>query len=213
VDVVDEHGTITKHALLASLGGHPRQSLEQCLERDMYWVPSTVTIRKSVFEELGGFNESLRGYEDEELFVRLFSRAPVLFIPETLVRWRQYPGQTSRGRRFFESRILYLRNLLATFPDQPEKGEYLASRCIAPRFFGYYRDDYLSALDGHGPDIAPDELRRGMLTTLPYLPRLPWSLWLLAHVPFRLAQAYRWLGRHLPLSRVREIARPSSGRR
>jgi len=214
VDVMDEQSNVTQHALLAHFGDHPKRSLRHCLERDLYFVPSSVTVRRSVFSELGGFDESLRGYEDEEFCVRLFKQAPVYFIPETLVKWRQHPAGTSRSRHFLKSRIGYLRKLLAMFPDRPEAGEYLASRSIAPRFFVYYRDDYLSALDRRGPDIAPDELRRGILLTLSYMPRQPLSIWLLAHTPFWLTQTYRQIKQHLQLRPwLRQLVRRSWQRR
>jgi glycosyltransferase involved in cell wall biosynthesis len=214
VNVTDERGEVTRRSLLSELGGHPRQSLRHCLERDMYIVPSSVTLRKTAFEALGGFDERLRGYEDEEFFVRLFATATFRYLPEALVQWRRHSAGTTQSRPFFESRALYLRKLLVAFPDQPEAGEFLTSRCIAPRFFDVYRNDYLSALDGHGPDIDPDKLRQGMRVAMAYLGSQPASLWLLANTPFRLARAALWLAPRLPIpAGIRWRLRPQFVRR
>jgi glycosyltransferase involved in cell wall biosynthesis len=214
VELTDESGAVTQGALLASQGDHPKLSLRECLSRDLYIVPSSVTLRRSVFEELGGFDESLRGYEDEEFFLRLIARYSVEYLPEPLVQWRRHAGGATHSRRFYESRILYLRKLLAAFPDKPLEGEYLASAVIAPRFFDIYRNDYLTALDGRPADIDPDRLREGMLLAMSYLPPQPLSLWLLCHVPYRLARAAYRLAPRLPLPwAVRRHLRPRFQRR
>ncbi|WP_319559467.1 glycosyltransferase family A protein [Marispirochaeta sp.] len=46
--------------------------------------PSTVLMRKSAFEELGGFDESLEVAEDYEFWLRVTSRYPVAYIDEAL---------------------------------------------------------------------------------------------------------------------------------
>lgn len=47
--------------------------------------PSAVVIHKSVFADVGGFDESLPVCEDYELWLRICSRYPVLYSPEKLV--------------------------------------------------------------------------------------------------------------------------------
>ncbi|WP_319475723.1 glycosyltransferase family A protein [Marispirochaeta aestuarii] len=46
--------------------------------------PSTVLMRKAVFEELGGFDESLEVAEDYEFWLRVTSRYPVAYLDEAL---------------------------------------------------------------------------------------------------------------------------------
>lgn len=47
--------------------------------------PSTVLIHKSVFEEVGLFDESLPACEDYDLWLRICSRMPVLLVKEALI--------------------------------------------------------------------------------------------------------------------------------
>jgi glycosyltransferase involved in cell wall biosynthesis len=47
--------------------------------------PSAVMIRRSLFEEIGLFDETLPACEDYELWLRICSRFPVLYIDEALI--------------------------------------------------------------------------------------------------------------------------------
>ena len=47
--------------------------------------PSSVVIHRSVFDEVGLFDETLPACEDYDLWLRICSRWPVLFVPERLV--------------------------------------------------------------------------------------------------------------------------------
>jgi hypothetical protein len=47
-----------------------------------------VTIRRSVFEQLGGFDPRIRGGEDWEMYVRVATRFPVWYEPEPLAVYR-----------------------------------------------------------------------------------------------------------------------------
>lgn len=47
--------------------------------------PSSVIVRRALLEELGGFDESLPVCEDYDLWLRICSRHPVLFLEEPLV--------------------------------------------------------------------------------------------------------------------------------
>ncbi|MGB5881995.1 MAG: glycosyltransferase, partial [Thermoanaerobaculia bacterium] len=47
--------------------------------------PSSVLIHRSVFDEVGLFDETLPACEDYDLWLRICSRWPVLFLPERLV--------------------------------------------------------------------------------------------------------------------------------
>jgi GT2 family glycosyltransferase len=47
--------------------------------------PSAVMIHRSLFEEIGLFDETLPACEDYDLWLRICSRYPVLFIDEALI--------------------------------------------------------------------------------------------------------------------------------
>ena len=60
--------------------------------------PSSVVIRRDVFETLGGFDESLPACEDYDLWLRLAARHPIHLVPERLIVKRNgHPGQLSQA--------------------------------------------------------------------------------------------------------------------
>jgi glycosyltransferase involved in cell wall biosynthesis len=70
---------------------------------------TSVLLRRDVFDSVGGFNPSLIGTEDWDLWLRLVARYPVqLFvaISEPLVVYRRVAGSlSSNAMRFFHQRI------------------------------------------------------------------------------------------------------------
>ncbi len=62
--------------------------------------PSSVILHKSVFETVGLFDENLPACEDYDLWLRVASRFPVLYLPQRLIvkragDWPQLSGQHS----------------------------------------------------------------------------------------------------------------------
>lgn len=59
--------------------------------------PSSIMIRRSVFLEVGGFDETLPACEDYDLWLRLSARYPVLYLPEKLItKYGGHDDQLSR---------------------------------------------------------------------------------------------------------------------
>lgn len=84
--------------------------------------PSTVLVRKRVFEELGGFRVDMRGkyYEDFELFARIAERFPFYFDARQLVRYRlQHKSQ--RELHCTPNVLILLSSLWQLWRGQPEK--------------------------------------------------------------------------------------------
>ncbi len=82
---------------------------QHCLPRCII-SPSSALIRRNVLEELGGFDESLAVCEDYDLWLRLTSRYPVMFLEEKLIIKRGgHPDQLSKrfwGMDRFRIRVL-----------------------------------------------------------------------------------------------------------
>jgi glycosyltransferase involved in cell wall biosynthesis len=55
----------------------------------------TVLTRRSILEELGGFDENTPATEDWELWLRIAARFPVAFVPEPLARYRVHDANMS----------------------------------------------------------------------------------------------------------------------
>ncbi len=56
------------------------QSLKRCLVS-----PSAVMLKRSVFDEIGGFDESLPACEDYDMWLRIAWRYPIFLIPDRLI--------------------------------------------------------------------------------------------------------------------------------
>lgn len=122
---------------------HPKRSLAQCLSTDMYVVPSATLVSKKAFNDVGGFDERLSGYEDDDLFVRIFSKGyGNVFINKSLAQWRIYASSCSWGTRMATSRILYAKKLLQNYPDDYVRGYKYGREIILPRFANIFLSEY-----------------------------------------------------------------------
>ena len=56
-------------------------------------APVSAMVRRSLFEDIGGFEESFPGfYEDQAFFLKVYAHAPVWFSSEVWQDYRQHPG-------------------------------------------------------------------------------------------------------------------------
>jgi glycosyltransferase involved in cell wall biosynthesis len=199
LDQIDENGNITILNLFDGTGWHPKRSLDQCLQRDMFILPTSVLIRRSLFVEIGGFDTDLIGYEDDDLFLRAFLRTRMFYVVDALAQWRIYRTSTSFTSIMLRSRYRYMRKLLARYPDTPESGDYRTRDCVAPRFFQLYLQDYIKAIQTGVAVIPPEDLRVQMCYLYPMLGRPGWQTNLVTHVPFRRARRLHKLWTRAPL--------------
>lgn len=82
------------------------ESLKRCMI-----TPSSVMLKKSLFAEIGGFNESLPACEDYDLWLRITCRYPVGLVEEDLLtRYGGNPDQLSS--RIFALDRFRIRSLL-----------------------------------------------------------------------------------------------------
>jgi glycosyltransferase involved in cell wall biosynthesis len=136
LDEIDESGGMVNKRLLDLIRGeHPKRRLHTCLSQDLFILPSASLVSRRAFEAVGGFDERLCGYEDDDLFLRLFRAGyDNIYINEPLSKWRLYPTSTSFTRRMAKSQMVYAQKLFEQFPDNPRQRTYLSRDCIAPRF-------------------------------------------------------------------------------
>ncbi|UCF99790.1 MAG: glycosyltransferase family 2 protein, partial [Spirochaetaceae bacterium] len=84
--------------------------------------PSTVMMRRELFEEFGGFREDLEIAEDYELWLRISAKYPVGYIDEPLVIKRGgHPGQLSE--KYGQIEIFRIRALLRNLEEGTFTGE------------------------------------------------------------------------------------------
>lgn len=136
LDEIDENGCmVTRNTLVHHRQSHPKRDLNTCLSRDMFILPSASLVSRRAFRQVGGFDERLSGYEDDDLFLRLFRAGfDNVFLPQSLSKWRIYPTSSSYSVRMAASRVLYARMLIQRFPDDVERSRHFVQDLIAPRF-------------------------------------------------------------------------------
>jgi len=136
LDRVDEHGGMVEQCILSRhTSTHPKITIEQCLNHDMFVLPGASLVSRGAFNRVGGFDERLSGYEDDDLFLRIFRAGyENVYLREALTMWRIFPGSSSYSPRMDVSRMIYAHKLFELFPDDPKSG-FDYSRHVIPRRF------------------------------------------------------------------------------
>jgi len=163
-DEIDGDGHVVTRSFLGHHGIiHPKRTLSACVERDLMAVPSASVVSRAAFDALGGFDEALRGYEDDDLYVRGFrSGWRFAFHAEPLTAFRVHAVSDSVTGRFIDSRVRYAENLRDAIVDDKRANRYYFRELVAPRFFTTSLDDYVravSARDWSAAKQARDALR------------------------------------------------------
>ncbi len=149
-DEMDSEGRTVTHSFIREFHlVHPKTSLAACLAGDLMVLPSASLFRKTAFVDVGGFDERLSGYEDDDLFVRMFlADWKHVFVPKPLTRFRIHAKGTnsSSSLRFLDSRMIFLDNLIRSVEDDDRMNRYWVRDLVLPRFFLTTVDDYARAL-------------------------------------------------------------------
>lgn len=78
---------------------HRKVSLGDLCNNDRFFIPTgTLVIRKRCFDEVGGFDSTLKMFEDTDMWMRLL-RYPVTFFPSVLL-WRRVHQHNISHRRW-----------------------------------------------------------------------------------------------------------------
>ena len=146
VDEIDLNGLmVTRRALRTynALVEHPKTSLFDMLRADMLVLASSAIVRRDAFMAIGGFDERLSGYEDDDLFLRLFKAGWMnVFLNESQVRYRRYSGSSTHSEHMRLSREVFAAKLMEMFPDDPELQRFYVRDLIAPRFVVTAKAEY-----------------------------------------------------------------------
>ena len=131
-DTIDAQGRVELTALHRDHGAggvHPKLRVEDAIYRDAFVMPGVTTVRRSLFTKIGGFDERLSGYEDDDFFVRAVQAGRVGYVPVSTLLWRMYDANYSQSQRMVTSRLVYWRKLLDEYGTDAE-----SSRRITLRF-------------------------------------------------------------------------------
>ena len=155
LDEVDENGLMVTRTFLKerSLGTHPKRSLIDCLKENMFVLPSASLISRKAFDAVGGFDEQLSGFEDDDLFLRLFRAGyDNIFFDVPLSKWQIFNESYSYTYRMRRSRAIYVKKLLQEYPDDPRRSRYYKRHLILPRFYPDALVEFRDALMADDPD-------------------------------------------------------------
>jgi hypothetical protein len=116
----------------------------------MYILPSATLIRKSSFLQVGGFDEDLRGFEDDDLFIRFFVNGFLSsFTTEAVSAWTINVDSTSFSEAMCQSRFLYFSKLYNSFVLRVDvKNKHFSrgvSRILFARFSPNFANDVASS--------------------------------------------------------------------
>jgi len=216
-DSVDENGDLIQPCMLDQFPTtHPKRDFKVCLAEDMFILPGASMLRKRAVEAIGGFDEQLVGYEDDDLFLRMLVAGwENAYLPEALSIWRMHGANTIISPRMIRSRRSYAAKLMAAYPDCPARGEYFVRDHIAPRFYALNLSQYKWGLLIGNFSLCREALtdmrtfailaRRGWRTRLFLaLLRYPVLLWVVLPGKHACLAGARWLRRRM---------RRNSGRR
>ncbi len=92
---------------------HPKRNVEDILLTNVFVMPGVMTVRRELLLRLGGFDELLSGFEDDDLFLRIFLAGTVAYLGTSTLRWRKHCAAYSLSAGHVRSRLRYWEKLIA----------------------------------------------------------------------------------------------------
>lgn len=160
LDEYDLKGNLVCRKFIGTMGGeHPKRTLHNCLGQDMFVLPSASLISREAFEQVGGFDENLSGYEDDDLFLKIYRAGYVnVFVNNSLSGWRIHDSSSSYSPSMGRSAMVYASKLFANFPDARVRYRHYTRDLIAPRFLRPAFINYRNALNSKDPKVRAKAL-------------------------------------------------------
>jgi len=141
---VDAQGTVLLHSRVRRFGGPASGWILPALLRGDPIQTNAITIRRSVLDEVGLFEEKLWSGQDTDLWWRIAKRYPMRGLPEVLVVIREFESSLSRGLGRPEDRLKRLSiwiegqsRYLGLWTDLP----FPTRRLLARRIWGYRHEE------------------------------------------------------------------------
>jgi len=85
------------------------RSIYSFLSQDIHILPSAMIISRNAFFDIDGFDEKFRGYEDDDLALRIFIRGyHITYVDKEVYVWRRHSNQTTNSEVMMSSRLNYI---------------------------------------------------------------------------------------------------------
>ena len=185
-DTIDGNGNIVHcniHQSLFAGWPHPKKCIEDILFKDIFVMPGIMIIKRESFFRVGGFDEDLSGYEDDDLVIRLYENGSICYIPCSTLRWRQYNDNYSHSHRMLTSRLNYWRKLLKNYTRNGN--DLVKVHKISERFFCQFITQAILQFEA-GNSLYINSIN-GAYEILPYLSR---TRRIIMRIPFFLPPCY-----------------------
>jgi len=125
---------------------HPKTSIFDILRYDMFVLPSATLVSRAAFDAVQGFDPQFMGFEDDDLFLRIFRKGySNHFLDRAVTVWCIHTESTSFGIRMIRSRYRFFLKLAALFPDEPKRNRYYLRDYLMPRFGKLFVDHAIQA--------------------------------------------------------------------
>jgi GT2 family glycosyltransferase len=148
----DEEGNVIRPSMVKEYSVHPKHSIIDLLRSDMFILPSASLIDRQAYQAVGGFDEQFTGYEDDDLFMRLFMKGYTSrFLDRPVYVWCIHADSTSRPVLMSRSRFRYFKKLNEAFPDVPDQDRYYFRDCLVPRSGRAFVFDVIKAANDRSP--------------------------------------------------------------
>ena len=156
----DGDGNVIRTGVIKDHAEHPKRSIFDLLRYDMFVLPSATLVSRKAFEAVGGFDSQFMGYEDDDLFLRIFRKGySNHFVDKAVTVWCIHTASTSFGIRMVRSRFKYFKKLLQMFPDEHQRGRYYLREYLMPRFQLFFVNEAIEA-------IKKDDQYRGEMSAV-----------------------------------------------
>jgi len=146
-DDIDLDGRLVNRNFIARTRvDNPKRDLMKVLAQGFIIQPSATLISRAAILEVGGFDERLSGYEDDDLFLRIF-RADYdnVWVPTPTSQWRIHASSAGGTERAEASLRTYAQKVIEMFPNDKWRGNYYRRDVIAPRFIRTWLQMYIRA--------------------------------------------------------------------
>jgi glycosyltransferase involved in cell wall biosynthesis len=151
----DGEGNIIRASMVKEHSAHPKQNIFDMLRNDIFVLPSAALVSRKAFEAVGGFDTQFMGFEDDDLFLRIFRAGYTNhFVDRVVTVWCIHTGSTSFDLRMIRSRFKYFKKLVSMFPDEPRRNRYYLRDYLMPRFGRFFVDHVIEAVKANDPQRA-----------------------------------------------------------
>lgn len=140
VEEIDQHGRRLR-SRLDGMEGWVAQEMLLFRRAVILGGGSATVVRRAVFEEVGGFDESMSTSADWDLYYRIARRYRVGFVPEVLVRYRVHDGNMHMNVHGMASDMLraYAKAFSETDPALPGLRRHAYGRLHAVLAGSFFR--------------------------------------------------------------------------